>query len=123
MDATSIHRVHTDTRTIEPGDLFVALQGERFDANDMLHEAFAKGAAAVLCHAGLTASAYPAGLSRIEVSNSKLALATLATGLARPIRSAGDCRDRQQWQNHRHANDCQHLACARSGWCGACNTW
>ncbi|ARV20108.1 UDP-N-acetylmuramoyl-tripeptide--D-alanyl-D-alanine ligase [Curvibacter sp. AEP1-3] len=78
--STSIHRVHTDTRTIEPGDLFVALQGERFDANDMLHEAFAKGAAAVLCHAGLTASAYPAGLSRIEVSNSKLALATLATG-------------------------------------------
>ena len=36
--STSIHRVHTDTRTIEPGDLFVALQGERFDANDMLHK-------------------------------------------------------------------------------------
>ncbi|NBW50540.1 MAG: UDP-N-acetylmuramoylalanyl-D-glutamyl-2, 6-diaminopimelate--D-alanyl-D-alanine ligase [Betaproteobacteria bacterium] len=77
---TPIHRVHTDTRTIEPGDLFVALQGERFDANDMLHEAFTKGAAAVICHAGLAASAYPAGLPRIEVSNSKQALAALATG-------------------------------------------
>ena len=27
-------RVHSDTRTLEPGDLFVALRGERFDAND-----------------------------------------------------------------------------------------
>ncbi len=78
--ATLIHRVHTDTRTIESGDLFVALQGERFDANEMLHEALAKGAAAVLCHAGLSASAYPSGLPRIEVANSKLALAALATG-------------------------------------------
>ena len=25
-------RVHTDTRSLQPGDLFVALQGERFDA-------------------------------------------------------------------------------------------
>lgn len=78
--AVLLHRVHTDTRTIEPGDLFVALRGERFDANDMLHEALAKGAAAVMCHSGLAASAYPAGLPRIEVADSKHALATLATG-------------------------------------------
>lgn len=79
-DSVVITRVHTDTRTIEPGDLFVALRGERFDANDMLHEARAKGAAAVLCHAGLSASAYPADLPRLEVADSKQALATLATG-------------------------------------------
>ena len=42
---TLIQRVHTDTRTIERGDLFVALQGESFDANQFLHEAAAKGAA------------------------------------------------------------------------------
>lgn len=34
-----IGRVHTDTRTLEPGDLFVALKGERFDANAFLLEA------------------------------------------------------------------------------------
>ena len=79
-DSVVITRVHTDTRTIEPGDLFVALRGARFDANDMLHEARAKGAAAVLCHAGLSASAYPADLPRLEVADSKQALATLATG-------------------------------------------
>ncbi|WP_348708669.1 UDP-N-acetylmuramoyl-tripeptide--D-alanyl-D-alanine ligase [Acidovorax soli] len=72
-------RVHTDTRTIEAGDLFVALQGERFDANAFLHDAQTQGAAAVLCHAGLDASAYPAGLPRIEVADTKRALAQLAT--------------------------------------------
>lgn len=47
---TPVVRVHTDTRTIESGDLFVALKGERFDANDFLKEAQQRGAAAVLCH-------------------------------------------------------------------------
>ena len=77
--ATPIARVHTDTRTIEAGDLFVALQGERFDANAFLHDAQAHGAAAVLCHAGLAASAYPVDLPRIEVADTKRALAQLAT--------------------------------------------
>ena len=47
--AVTFRRVHTDTRTIEAGDLFVALQGERFDANDFLAEAKAKGAVAAIC--------------------------------------------------------------------------
>ena len=76
----SVLRVHTDTRTIDPGDLFVALRGERFDANALLHEAQARGAAAVLCHAGLDGAAYPAGLPRLEVADAKQALAELATG-------------------------------------------
>lgn len=41
-------RVWTDTRTIEPGDLFVALVGERFDGHDFLVEAVAKGATGVV---------------------------------------------------------------------------
>lgn len=41
-------RVWTDTRTIEPGDLFVALVGERFDAHDFLVEAVAKGASGLV---------------------------------------------------------------------------
>jgi len=27
----AVLRVHTDTRSLQPGDLFVALKGERFD--------------------------------------------------------------------------------------------
>ncbi len=67
----SVLRVHTDTRTVEPGDLFVALQGERYDANAFLRDAQERGALAVVCHAGLDASSLPDGLARIEVPDTK----------------------------------------------------
>jgi UDP-N-acetylmuramoyl-tripeptide--D-alanyl-D-alanine ligase len=41
-------RVWTDTRTVEAGDLFVALVGERFDAHDFVKDAVSKGAAGVV---------------------------------------------------------------------------
>ena len=69
-------RVHTDTRSLQPGDLFVALKGETFDANGMLAQAQARGAVAALCHRG---HALP-GLPCIEVDDSLLALGDLATG-------------------------------------------
>nr|WP_315428671.1 UDP-N-acetylmuramoyl-tripeptide--D-alanyl-D-alanine ligase [uncultured Albidiferax sp.] len=69
-------RVHTDTRSLQPGDLFVALKGEKFDANGMLAQARARGAVAALCHRGY---ALP-GLPCIEVDDSLLALGALATG-------------------------------------------
>ena len=69
-----ISRVHTDTRTLQPGDLFVALKGERFDANDFLLQAGQQGAMAAIAHRGLAA----AGLSGLEVQDSRLALAALA---------------------------------------------
>ncbi|AMO25533.1 UDP-N-acetylmuramoyl-tripeptide--D-alanyl-D-alanine ligase [Ramlibacter tataouinensis] len=74
--AVAVRRVHSDSRTLEPGDLFVAIQGERFDANDFLEEAQAKGAVAAIAHTGRL----PAGLPGIEVDDSKLALGSLAAG-------------------------------------------
>ncbi len=50
--ATAVERVHTDTRSIKPGDLFVALKGERFDAHDFLAQARQAGAAAVMVQQG-----------------------------------------------------------------------
>ncbi len=48
--------VSTDTRTLEPGQVFFALSGENFDGNRFVAEAFQKGAAAavaaVACDAG-----------------------------------------------------------------------
>jgi len=41
-------RVATDTRTLAPGDLFVAIRGERFDGHDFVGTAFERGAAAAL---------------------------------------------------------------------------
>ena len=78
--ATAVMRVHTDTRSIEPGDLFIALQGKKFDANSMLHEACARGAVALICHAGLDADSYPEGVPRIEVADTRVALGQLAQG-------------------------------------------
>jgi UDP-N-acetylmuramoyl-tripeptide--D-alanyl-D-alanine ligase len=74
--AVVVARVHSDTRTLQPGDLFIALKGERFDANDFLAEAKAKGAVAAIAHRGKL----PAGMPGIEVDDSKLALGALAAG-------------------------------------------
>ncbi|GGP25657.1 UDP-N-acetylmuramoyl-tripeptide--D-alanyl-D-alanine ligase [Silvimonas amylolytica] len=41
-------RVSTDSRDIKPGDLYVALKGERFDGHDYAAAALAQGAVAVL---------------------------------------------------------------------------
>jgi UDP-N-acetylmuramoyl-tripeptide--D-alanyl-D-alanine ligase len=74
--ATRVQRVHTDTRTLQPGDLFVALKGERFDAGEFLAEARAKGAVAAIAHGGLA----QAGLCGLEVPDTLLALGQLAAG-------------------------------------------
>ncbi|WP_253194911.1 UDP-N-acetylmuramoyl-tripeptide--D-alanyl-D-alanine ligase [Hydrogenophaga sp. A37] len=67
-------RVHTDTRSLQPGDLFVALQGERFDAHAFLPQAKAQGAVAAIAHGGLA----EAGLPGVEVPDTRLALGELA---------------------------------------------
>lgn len=41
-------RVSTDTRTLQSGDLFVALKGEQFDGHDYVQQAFDKGAVAAM---------------------------------------------------------------------------
>jgi UDP-N-acetylmuramoyl-tripeptide--D-alanyl-D-alanine ligase len=69
-----IQRVHSDTRTLQPGDLFVALKGERFDAHDKLAEAKAKGAVAALAQRGLA----DAGLPGVQVADSERGLQDLA---------------------------------------------
>jgi len=42
--------VCTDTRKVEPGALFVALEGDRFDGHDFVAEAFVRGAAGAVVH-------------------------------------------------------------------------
>ena len=45
----SLTAAHFDSRRIQPGMLFVALPGARVDGHDFIGDAFARGAAAVLC--------------------------------------------------------------------------
>jgi UDP-N-acetylmuramoyl-tripeptide--D-alanyl-D-alanine ligase len=46
--ATPIGRVSIDSRTLAPGDLFVAIRGERFDGHEFVRSALDKGAAGVV---------------------------------------------------------------------------
>ncbi len=46
-------RVHSDSRSLQAGDLFVALRGERFDGHDHLDAAFAAGAVGAMAQHGL----------------------------------------------------------------------
>ena len=73
---TPVQRVHSDTRTLRSGDLFVALRGEQHDGNQFLAQAHRAGAAAALCESGsgLAQTAMPG----IEVPDSKVALGLLA---------------------------------------------
>jgi UDP-N-acetylmuramoyl-tripeptide--D-alanyl-D-alanine ligase len=74
-------RVHTDTRTINPGDLFVALRGERFDGHDFIAQAKASGAVAVLAsRADALGPASPGGLPGLHVADTLAALQQLAQG-------------------------------------------
>ncbi|TSE23110.1 UDP-N-acetylmuramoyl-tripeptide--D-alanyl-D-alanine ligase [Tepidimonas aquatica] len=72
--ALAPQRVHSDTRTLRAGDLFVALRGERFDAHDFLPQAAAANAVGALAERGLAA----AGLCGVEVPDSRAALGALA---------------------------------------------
>lgn len=58
--ATAIARVHTDSRTLAQGDLFVALKGERFDAHQFVPHAQAHGAVAVVVQEGHETAGLPA---------------------------------------------------------------
>ncbi|MGB1092298.1 MAG: UDP-N-acetylmuramoyl-tripeptide--D-alanyl-D-alanine ligase, partial [Oceanobacter sp.] len=44
----SITRICTDTRALKPGDLFLTLKGERFNANDYVAQAIDQGAAVAI---------------------------------------------------------------------------
>ena len=75
-------RVATDSRSVQPGDLFVALQGERFDAHDFLFEAAMRGAVAMLvsrCPTDQRLLDWPI----LQVHNTRVALGALARGWRR----------------------------------------
>ncbi|MEO7940775.1 MAG: UDP-N-acetylmuramoyl-tripeptide--D-alanyl-D-alanine ligase, partial [Burkholderiaceae bacterium] len=72
-----VTRVHTDTRSLQPGDLFVAIRGDNFDGNQFLAQARAAGAVAALAHDADVLRA--AGLPGIVVPDSRRALGVLAT--------------------------------------------
>jgi UDP-N-acetylmuramoyl-tripeptide--D-alanyl-D-alanine ligase len=78
---TPLLRVHTDTRSLRAGDLFVALRGDRFDGNDFLTQAFHSGAVAALAERGLAAAdgaPLQPGWAGLQVQDALAALQQLA---------------------------------------------
>jgi UDP-N-acetylmuramoyl-tripeptide--D-alanyl-D-alanine ligase len=73
---SSLEGVSTDTRSLAPGCLFVALLGERFDAHDYLAEAAARGAAAAVV--AEARSGDPSPLPRLSVKDTLTALGEVA---------------------------------------------
>jgi UDP-N-acetylmuramoyl-tripeptide--D-alanyl-D-alanine ligase len=70
-------RVWTDTRTIQSGDLFVALVGEKFDAHDFLKDAVSKGATGVVVSA--VEQTRDLGVPVYQVNDTLVALGALGT--------------------------------------------
>ncbi len=75
-DAVRFSRVTTDTRGLAPGDLFVALKGDRFDGHDFVAQALANGAAAAIVERSRVASLEG---NLIAVDDPLQSLAALAT--------------------------------------------
>ena len=69
-----------DSRTIQPGELFFAVKGDRFDGHDFVESVLNQGAAAaVICKDRLPRYANPKGL--LAVDDTLAALQTLATAV------------------------------------------
>ncbi len=78
--------VAIDTRKLQPGDLFVAIRGERADGHDYLAEAAARGAVAALVTRKVDSE-----LPQVLVNDAELALGDLASAVRaqRDVRVVG----------------------------------
>lgn len=71
-----------DSRTIQPGELFFAVQGERMDGHDFVAQALEKGAVAAVIRKGHL-SRYTAKTGLMTVEDTLIALQTLSTAVRR----------------------------------------
>jgi len=71
-----------DSRTIQPGELFVAVKGERMDGHDFVQQALGKGAVAAVVRIDQLAR-YPVKTLLLAVDDTLVALQTLAGAVRR----------------------------------------
>jgi len=77
IPSSGLEGVSTDSRTLTPGALFVALRGERYDAHAFLADVAARGAAGAVVQVGHPRSEVPPGFPLYEVSDTLQALGAL----------------------------------------------
>ena len=78
--------VSTDSRNIKPGELFLALRGERFDGHAFVREVLAAGAAAAVVDKAWAAKNDTAGLNLLVVDDTRRAFGSLAAAWRRQFR-------------------------------------
>jgi UDP-N-acetylmuramoyl-tripeptide--D-alanyl-D-alanine ligase len=71
---TRFARVNSDSRNVQPGDLFVALKGDLFDGHDFVAQALQDGTVAAIVERGRE---WPPGLNLLEVDDTLVALGHL----------------------------------------------
>ena len=83
---TKVKNVCTDSRSVKPGDLFLAIPGEKFDGHDFVADVAAKGAAAVMVLKSKVQSLkskVPAGCAVLAVDDVRAAFGKLAAAYRR----------------------------------------
>jgi UDP-N-acetylmuramoyl-tripeptide--D-alanyl-D-alanine ligase len=80
-NAPALVRVSTDTRTIEPGDTFLALRGERYDGHGFIGEALRRGAVMLIVDRGPAHAPATATMLVAETRRAYMALAGAARDL------------------------------------------
>lgn len=90
--AELVRRVLTDSRDVKPGDLFVALRGERFDGHDFIPQVMAqvaeqtaRGPGEIVVLAEKGRGARPPGVAVVEVDDTLVGLQNLASGYRRAL--------------------------------------
>jgi UDP-N-acetylmuramoyl-tripeptide--D-alanyl-D-alanine ligase len=77
------HGVSIDTRTLMPGDLFIAIRGERLDGTEFADAAIEKGAAGLVVPRGSAVTKPRASVAVIEVDDTTAALQALGHAIRR----------------------------------------
>ncbi len=85
LPETLVTRICADSRQAQPGDLFIALAGERFDAHAFLAEVARRGAAAVVAERAKLPEGLP-GCAIIAVDNTRAALGRLGARYRRDFK-------------------------------------
>ena len=78
-----VRHISTDTRAIERGDCFIALQGPHFDGHDFVNDAAVRGASAAVVSYPTRAANSPSAFALLQVEDTLTALLKLATNYRR----------------------------------------
>src|SRR5256714_12501368 len=81
---TSVERISTDSRTIKPGELFVALRGENFDGHKFVEDVAKAKAAGAIVDPGWTGKT-PPKFPIIRAADTLVAYQTIAANYRRSL--------------------------------------